>query len=123
METKKDNRAKGINGEEEAASFLVKHGYKILQRNWTSGKLELDIIATKGKYIVFVEVKTRYSKAYIEPWEAVNRKKQQNIIRAAHHYIRKMDVNAEPRFDILSIFCVGSSVEIDHFEGAFWPIA
>jgi putative endonuclease len=124
MHNKTENKIKGAKGEDEAVDILVKKGYKILERNWVSGKLEIDIIATTGKYVVFVEVKTRHSNTYAEPWEAVNKKKQQHILRAAHYYIRKMTVQMEPRFDIISIISFpNKELHVDHFEDAFWPMA
>ena len=48
----------GKKGEDIAAEFLQKKGYKILERNWVSGKNEIDIIAREGKYIVVIEVRT-----------------------------------------------------------------
>jgi putative endonuclease len=123
MEDKSLNRAKGIVGENEAEVFLQSKGFKIIEKNWSMGKLEVDLIGTIGKYIVFVEVKKRYSKAFREPWEAVNRKKQRNIILAANIYLKKSHSDLEPRFDIVSIVQDGQKIEIEHIEQAFWPMA
>lgn len=123
MEDKSLNRAKGIVGENEADVFLQSKGFKIIEKNWSMGKLEVDLIGTIGKYIVFVEVKKRYSKAFREPWEAVNRKKQRNIILAANIYLKKSQTDLEPRFDIVSIVQDGQKIEIEHIEQAFWPMA
>ena len=123
MEDKSLNRAKGIVGENEAEVFLQSKGFKIIEKNWSMGKLEVDLIGTIGKYIVFVEVKKRYSKAFREPWEAVNRKKQRNIILAANIYLKKSQTDLEPRFDIVSIVQDGQKIEIEHIEQAFWPMA
>jgi putative endonuclease len=123
MEDKSLNRAKGIAGENEADVFLQSKGYKIIEKNWSIGKLEVDLIGTIGKHIVFVEVKKRYSKAFREPWEAVNRKKQRNIILAANIYLKKSHTDLEPRFDIVSIVQDGQKIEIEHIEQAFWPMA
>jgi len=49
----------GKKGEDLAADYLRKKGYRILKRNWRSGRNEVDIIADNNEYIVFVEVKTR----------------------------------------------------------------
>ena len=46
-------------GEKKAAQYLRLRGYRILERNWRSGKYEIDIIAATVKDLVFVEVKTR----------------------------------------------------------------
>jgi putative endonuclease len=123
MEDKSLNRAKGIIGENEADVFLQSKGFKIIEKNWSMGKLEVDLIGTIGKYIVFVEVKKRHSKAFREPWEAVNRKKQRNIILAANIYLKKSQTDLEPRFDIVSIVQDGQKIEIEHIEQAFWPMA
>jgi putative endonuclease len=123
MEDKSLNRAKGIVGENEAEVFLQSKGFKIIEKNWSMGKLEVDLIGTFGKYIVFVEVKKRHSKAFREPWEAVNRKKQRNIILAANIYLKKSQTSLEPRFDIVSIVQDGQKIEIEHIEQAFWPMA
>lgn len=123
MEDKSLNRAKGIVGENEAEVFLQSKGFKIIEKNWSMGKLEVDLIGTIGKYIVFVEVKKRHSKAFREPWEAVNRKKQRNIILAANIYLKKSHSDLEPRFDIVSIVQDGQKIEIEHIEQAFWPMA
>jgi putative endonuclease len=123
MEDKSLNRAKGIIGENEAEVFLQSKGFKIIEKNWSMGKLEVDLIGTIEKYIVFVEVKKRYSKAFREPWEAVNRKKQRNIILAANIYLKKSHSDLEPRFDIVSIVQDGQKIEIEHIEQAFWPMA
>ncbi|MEZ4798986.1 MAG: YraN family protein [Flavobacteriales bacterium] len=124
MSNKSENRSKGIQGEDEAAKYLQKKGYKILFRNYCVGKLEIDLICRNEKHIVFVEVKKRHSKAYAPPWEAVNKKKQKNIMLAAHVYLKKADTLLEPRFDIVSIIEDGQNVlQIDHFEDAFWPMA
>lgn len=123
MEDKSLNRAKGIIGENEADVFLQSKGFKIIEKNWSMGKLEVDLIGTIGKHVVFVEVKKRYSKAFREPWEAVNRKKQRNIILAANIYLKKSQTDLEPRFDIVSIVQDGQKIEIEHIEQAFWPMA
>ncbi|MDE6093431.1 MAG: YraN family protein, partial [Muribaculaceae bacterium] len=51
----------GSRGEDMAVSYLVAHGYDIVDRNWRMNHLELDIVASKGSRLFFVEVKTRTS--------------------------------------------------------------
>ena len=111
----------GKQGEELAAEFLGKKGYKILERNWRLGKNEIDIIAADGKYIVVVEVKTRQSAAFGEPETAVTLEKQRALIRAANAYVRYRNIHSEVRFDILSIILTKSSEQIHHIEDAFYP--
>ena len=70
-------------GELQAERFLKKHKYKIIAKNHKTPYGELDIIAKIKNTYVFVEVKTRSSKAFGLPQEAVNRKKELNIINSA----------------------------------------
>jgi putative endonuclease len=111
----------GQEGEELARDHLIKHGYKILQRNWTSGKLEIDIIAENKDFIIFVEVKTRTTDYHMEPRLAVTNQKQKSIILAAESYIRRYKIDKDSRFDIISIISGGNSIQIEHIEDAFYP--
>jgi putative endonuclease len=118
---KKVNKKKGDWGEKVAAAYLIEKGYTIIQKQWHSYRFEVDIIAKKDRTIVFVEVKTRFSKAFGEPWTAVNRSKQRKICQSADHYLRCFHVKEEPRFDIISIIHCEGDTEILHLEQAFYP--
>jgi putative endonuclease len=111
----------GKKGEEIAADYLEKKGYKILEKNWVSGKYEIDIIAHDGKYLVVVEVKSRHSKFAGEPETAVTRDKQKMLIRAANSYVLRNHIDDEVRFDIISILVVKDQEQIHHIEDAFYP--
>ena len=65
----------GTWGEEMAVRFLERKGYTILERDWKSGHRDIDIIATDGEIIVFVEVKTRRNRMFGEPEEAISTKR------------------------------------------------
>lgn len=98
------NREKGFAGEEIAARFLRKNGYQILERNYRTKSGEIDIIASKKRTIVFVEVKTRNTDEFGCPAEAVNSKKLHKLEIAANHYIQKKHLESVPfRFEIVSI--------------------
>ena len=73
----------GIEGEDKATNYLVKEGYTILDRNWKSGRKELDIVAEKDGTLVVVEVKARKSNKYGNPEEAVTPTKIRNTVLAA----------------------------------------
>ena len=77
----------GLEGESMAVKHLQSREYKILERNWRHGRIELDIITEKDKKVVFVEVKTRENRFLGEPWEAVTLAKQRRIIKAANAYL------------------------------------
>ena len=111
----------GYVGEHVASNFLTKHGYSIMNTNWRAGHLEIDIIAKKDKFIVFVEVKTRSGTYFQQPFQAVNKRKQQFIIKAANVYIEKFEIDLEARFDIISIVKTNAVYEIEHIEDAFYP--
>jgi putative endonuclease len=121
MQQNHTTREKGKNGEEVAAEYLMSKGFKILRRNYQSGRYEIDIIAENDVFIVFVEVKTRSSVAWGEPWEAVNRQKQRKICFGADNFIRQSGSMKEPRFDIISVVQSGDKSEVLHLENAFYP--
>ena len=108
-------------GEELAVEYLTKKGYRILERNWRSGHKEIDIIALYDDTLVIVEVKTRKSDDYGDPDIAVGKSKQQMLIWAADAYVRYKNLNADVRFDIISIVFSEGEPEIEHIEDAFIP--
>jgi putative endonuclease len=111
----------GKAGEEIAADFLIRKGYKILAKNWRSGKNEIDIIALVGETLVVVEVKSRHSNYAGEPEMAVTRDKQRALIRAANAYLNRNGMENEVRFDIVSVLVVKGQENIQHIEDAFYP--
>lgn len=111
----------GQMGEELAAGHLKNSGYKILHRNWKSGKNEIDIICENRDFIVFAEVKTRTDDYRVAPSEAVTREKQRSIIFAASNYISRYNINKESRFDVITVVKKNGNFEIDHIEDAFYP--
>ena len=117
MPTTISNRDFGQWGEELAANYLESRGYRILERDWHSGHRDIDIIARNVDCVVFVEVKTRRSNDFGEPYEAVNYQKRRNLISAINHYIKYKRLELRPRFDIISITAQDpSKPEIVHIE-------
>ena len=113
--------ALGIEGEDMAADYLSSSGYVILERRFRIHSIEIDIIASKGKELVFVEVKTRSSDFFASPESAVNVKKQKRMILAADYYVRERGVDAEIRFDIVSVVRNRDTEHISHIKNAFPP--
>lgn len=111
----------GSRGEKIAAGYLKDRGYIIRERNWRSGRTEIDIIAENDRNIVFVEVKTRSADFHVHPRDAVNVPKQRTIIYAASNYIDRFAVTKEARFDIITIIYDGSAWETEHIENAYYP--
>jgi putative endonuclease len=116
-----DSHSLGKLGENLAVQHLLDSGYKILHRNWTSGRYEIDIIAEKAEFIVFVEVKTRTENYHLHPASAVTTPKQKLIILAAESYLARNNISKESRFDIITVISYGKTHEIDHIEDAFYP--
>ena len=111
----------GRRGEDLATAFLLSKGYGILERNWKSGRKEVDIIAQDGTDIVFVEVKTRSSEDVTYASDAVDERKRHNLILAADAYIRMCQLNLSPRFDIITIVGEAPNQRFDHIIDAFLP--
>jgi putative endonuclease len=93
----------GKEGEERAAKWLTELGYTILHRNWRYSNQEIDIIATKGKFLHFIEVKTRYYTPFGHPEESVTRKKFKNLLKAADEYIYRNPGHPWIQYDIVSV--------------------
>lgn len=111
----------GSYGEKLALEYLVSHGYKILETNWQFKHLEIDIIAKKEAFIVFIEVKTRKTSYFGEPYTFVTVSKQKNIINAANGYIDRFNIKEETRFDIISVLYNNQQKDIQHIEDAYYP--
>ena len=104
-------------GEDEAAKYIEQNGYKILDRNFTCKRGEIDIIALDKKEIVFIEIKSRTNKEYGLPSEAVTNKKIKHILKAAEYYLYIRNLENEPvRIDVIEIFIQNNVVKINHLK-------
>ncbi|MCC8117765.1 MAG: YraN family protein [Bacteroidales bacterium] len=114
------NQDTGKWGEDEAVKYLVGQGYAIVERNWKLNHLEVDIIASTGDLLVFVEVKTRKEPG-TDPVMAVNRGKRQRIISAADAYLRLNGIPLDYRFDIITVIGTREKFSLDHIPEAYHP--
>ena len=115
-------RVTGIRGEEEAARFLQRCGYAILEKNLRIRAGEIDLVAKDNKTLVFVEVKTGRDLAGDPPQASVNTRKQNKLGRLAHGYLKSKRLREVPcRFDVVSIIVndEGGVKAIRHFPNAF----
>jgi putative endonuclease len=111
----------GKAGEEHALRFLRQHGYEIVCQNYRTPKGEIDLIARKNNTIIFVEVKTRRSKKFGMPEEAVDDRKQDRLRSLAKYFISQYQLfELDCRFDVVSIFHEGNAVKIKHIRNAFY---
>lgn len=75
--------ALGRAGEERAATHLIEHGYRILDRNWRCRDGEIDIVAEHRGWVVIVEVKTRRGEGFGHPFDAITAQKLTRLNRLA----------------------------------------
>jgi putative endonuclease len=111
----------GKRGELIAKKFLEGKGYQIIEANWRHEKDEIDLIAKDGNELVMVEVKTRSTRYFGDPSEAVGAAKESFMIRAAEAYLEIFDLNMDTRFDIISIIIDDNGESIEHIKDAFYP--
>jgi putative endonuclease len=115
-----DKKAIGQSGEQAAAAFLREKGYKIIQPNYRVAGAEVDLVASTGDILCFVEVKTRKTCDQGAPEAFVSRPKQLKIIRAARIFsARKPYRGYRVRFDVVSVLRAGDVMTCDHIENAF----
>lgn len=109
--------------EELAVNFLIEKNYKILVRNFRYLKAEIDIIAEFENQIIVVEVKARKTDIFLEPHEAVNKKKIRLIVFAADQFMNVNERKENVRFDIISVLPdERGKLVITHIENAFESI-
>ncbi len=113
----------GKMGEDAVCRYLVQRGYRIRSRNYRIRGGEIDIVAEKGRELCFVEVKTRRMGSMESGAQAVDRRKQRLIIRAAYIYCQAMDIDENAwfiRYDIAQVLTWQNTVvDIDYLESAF----
>ncbi len=112
----------GRRGEDEAARYLRRLGYKILARGRRLASGELDLVVLDGRTIVFVEVKTRTSQEVGHPADAVDAIKQRKLTRLAVTFMKRHGLLEFPaRFDVVAITWPEGRGRptIEHFKNAF----
>ena len=116
-------RKQGQDGEQIAAAFLQRQGYRIEERNYRIRQGEIDIIAWDGSTLVFVEVKTKTQSRFGSPEEMVDRRKQQTMTRVAMVYVQQRRLeHTTLRFDVVAVR-VGPDATpyVTHVPEAFSP--
>jgi len=110
----------GIEGEALAKQFLIEKGYIILAANFRLQKSEIDLIAQHERVVVFVEVKARSSNKFGFPEEAVSDLKKEKMMEGAEAFLAEQGLEANIRFDVISITKTDVGFEIHHIEDAFF---
>ena len=113
----------GLWGEDQAAAYLKKLGGTIVETRWRCRFGELDLVAKRGGYLCFVEVKLRKSAAFAPARAFVTASKQQKLRTAAMCYLTQHPTKLQPRFDVVEVYApLGRNTrepEILYWENAF----
>lgn len=112
----------GVRGEDAAARFLKRLGYKIVARGDRLKSGEIDLVAVDRQTVVFVEVKTRESADAGHPSEAVDAAKQRRLTRAAVSFLKNHGLfESSARFDVVAVTWPAGQRRpaIEHFLNAF----
>ena len=116
----------GRKGEDIACRHLESIGHTVIERNWRSGHLEIDIISVNAEGIHFVEVKTRQKNIQARPQDNVNKAKQKRIVSAALGYLNT--IHGLPRkdlecfFDVVAITFENGKADVEWIPQAFIPL-
>ena len=116
--------ATGIEGEKVGFFYLMRNGYTVVARRWSSNRVrgDLDLVAWHGETLCIFEVKTRTAHDIVPAELSVDSKKRAVLRRLTRQFIRQLPGKTVPhvRFDILSVYLVpGHDKEIFHFKDAF----
>jgi putative endonuclease len=108
----------GRRGENAAVRYLESLGWRVLERNWRCADGELDIVAHDGRRHVVCEVKTRRSRAYGDPAEAITISKALRLRRLAGRWAREHGVRTSTvRIDLIGLIGGGpEGFTVDHLE-------
>jgi putative endonuclease len=111
----------GRRGEDEAARYLAKLGYRIVGRRERVLRGDIDIVALDGRTVVFVEVRSKSDTRHGHPAETVGFVKQRRIAELATAYIRRHGLeDCSVRIDVVAVtFAAGEKPLVEHYQNAF----
>lgn len=117
----------GRRGEDVACEFLTGKGHIIVQRNFWSGHLEIDIISLDRNGVHFVEVKSRVAPVMVSPEENVTAAKQKKVADAALRYLhtskdKRLSADLEVSFDVVAVTFDGGGEIVEWFPNAYYPM-
>ena len=108
---------RGYRGEQLAAAALKKRGYRILEKNYRCRYGEIDIIASKGGCLVFVEVRSKGGGSFGTPEESVTASKRQRIVSTAMDYLSNhKDAPGDWRIDLVAIDFDSTLTKVQRLE-------
>lgn len=105
MIKEQNKRRLGAKAEQAVRKYLEAHGIVVVEMNYFCRQGEVDVIAKDEEYYVFIEVKYRNTAQFGLPQEAVDKRKQRRISKAAFYYLYShgMSENTPVRFDVAAI--------------------
>ncbi|ADG82872.1 hypothetical protein Tfer_1670 [Thermincola ferriacetica] len=111
----------GRKGEELAAEYLQRKGFRIIKQNYRCFFGEIDIVAVDKEYLVFVEVRTKSSAKFGTHAESITSRKIQKIRRVAECFLTCFpeQVNRKMRFDFVGVNLKSDKPQIEHYAGVF----
>lgn len=125
MENNRDRdfniKQRGKLGELYVCEYLKKHGYQIVETNYSSRFGEVDIIAENDKFIIFVEVKTRTKSSFTGGFESITRSKIKKFAKTAVMYLTKNKTSKQPRIDCAQVIVSEKNnglIDISYIENA-----
>lgn len=111
------NQELGKWGEQQASEYLLDKGYEIIGRNIHTPYGEIDILASLGQVLIFIEVKTRGNNSFGDPETAINARKLIHMEESASYYIQQSEYSGTWQWDAIAILkSKFKPVEIIHFE-------
>jgi putative endonuclease len=114
-------RRLGEFGEEVAASYLARHGHRIVERGWRCAIGEIDLVTRDGEALVFVEVRTRRTGAPGAAEESIGPAKRARLARLAYAYLAASDHHSSAwRIDVVAVEVdrAGRAAGINHIPSA-----
>jgi len=122
-----DERGKtGRKGEDIVCQYLTELGHTILDRNWRSGHLELDIVSLASDGLHFVEVKSRKAPVMAAPQENVGPVKQRRIATAASRYLalkdKRLPQDLDAWLDVAAVTFDSEGARVEYFPNAYTPM-
>src|SRR5512138_842238 len=114
----------GRRGERIAEEWLVRKGWRVVERRFRSGHRDIDLVmerrGSEGRLIAFVEVKTRVPAGFGGPLGAVHWRKQREMARAAREWMSMQRLAGDSfRFDVVGVLFESGAPQVVHIENAF----
>ena len=114
------NQVIGFRGERIAERWLLRKGWRVIQRRFRDGHRDVDLIAMRDGTVAFVEVKARSGEQFGTPVEAVDWRKRRELVRSARMWISRHGQPGETyRFDVIGVLLAPKHILVRHVENAF----